>query len=124
MKHYPRTHSFFIGISCFVVTLLAFSCSENTFDDGLDKGVIEYSISYPSIPKDNYMLDLMPKKMETSFYKGNFRSDITAGMGLFKTSIISEKGNDKLIHSVKMLNKKYVSALDLKEIRALNPNFN
>lgn len=124
MKHYPRPHSFFIGITCFCIALLSFSCSDSTFDDGLDKGVIEYSISYPSIPEDNYMLDLMPKKMETSFYKGNFRSDIVAGMGLFKTSIISEKGNEKLIHSVKMLNKKYVSSLNLEEIRDLNPNFN
>lgn len=69
------------------------------------------------------MLDLMPKKMETSFYKGSFRSDIVAGMGLFKTSIISKKGSDKLLHSVKMLNKKYASSLSLEQIRELNPDF-
>ncbi|MEQ8624030.1 MAG: DUF4412 domain-containing protein [Vicingaceae bacterium] len=123
MKPYPHRHNFFIGITCFYLTLFTFSCSESTFDNRLNKGVIEYSISYPSIAEDNYMLDLMPKKMETSFYKGNFRSDIVAGMGLFKTSIISEKESNKLVHSVKMLNKKYSSSLSLEEIRDLNPNF-
>ena len=81
-------------------------------------------ISYiPKVPEDSYLQDLMPKSMETIFTEGSFRSDIVAGMGLFKTSIISEKDNAKLVHSVKMLNKKLASSLDLEEIREFNPNF-
>jgi hypothetical protein len=44
-------------------------------------------------------------------------------MGLFKTSIICEKGKSNLVHSVKMLNKKYASELTSKQIEDLNPDF-
>ena len=123
MKLYPHPQAFFNGIISLCIALLVFSCNDSLFDTGTDKGVIEYTISYPSIPEDNYMLDLMPKKMITTFHEGSFRSDIVAGMGLFQTSIISEKGSDKLVHSVKMLNKKYASTLDIEDINELTPKF-
>lgn len=112
-----------VKAACCCLLLLLFSCSEDAPYSGIDRGVIEYTISYPDIPKNNYMLDLMPKKMETSFYKGNFRSDIVAGMGLFKTSIICEEGRNELVHSVKMLNKKYASTLNFEQILDFNPSF-
>ena len=62
---------------------LGIGCS-NLTTSKVDKGTIEYTISYPNIPEDSYLLDLMPKKMETHFLDGSFRSDIVAGMGLFK----------------------------------------
>lgn len=61
--------------------------------------------------------------METTFRNDSYRSDIIAGMGLFKTSIICESGQDKLTHSVKMLNKKYASMLNQKELAKFNPDF-
>ena len=108
-----------------IVTSLIFlyNCSELAFKKGIDKGIIEYSISYPKIEAGSYLLDLMPKKMETTFSKGNFRSDIVAGMGLFKTSIIFEKDKSVLIHSIKMLNKKYASTLNVEELKSFNPDF-
>jgi len=105
--------------------VLSFGCFDSVEKSkkGIAKGVIEYKIDYPQIPEGNYLLDLMPNKMETTFIDGNFRSDIVAGMGLFKTSIISEKENEKLVHSVKMLNKKYASKMGHEEIKRFNPNF-
>ena len=116
----------YFAYSFFTISLFlwATSCNDKTAKSGLEKGVIEYKISYPGIDPDNYMLDLMPKKMETSFYQGSFRSDIVAGMGLFKTSIICEKNNDQLIHSVKMLNKKYASTMNEEQIKDFSPDFN
>jgi GLPGLI family protein len=68
------------------------------------------------------MLDLMPKKMEMTFKDNNFRTDIIAGMGLFKTSIISENDKHQLTHTVKMLNKKYASILKSHDIEMMNPD--
>jgi len=103
--------------------LFGIGCSDLPFSDKVDQGSIEYEITYPDIPDDSYLLDLMPKKMETKFIDGSFRSDIVAGMGLFKTSIICEKGKQDLTHSVKMLNKKYASTLNSEEIKEFNPEF-
>ena len=87
------------------------SCSEGIFESGLSEGVIEYKIEYPHIGEDHVMMDLLPQKMEMTFKDGEYRNEISAGMGLFKTSIIKEKENAKLIHSIKLLNKKLASEL-------------
>lgn len=85
--------------------------------------MIEYDISYPNVPEDNAMLDLMPNKMRTTFVDNNYRSDIIAGMGIFKTSIIYKEGNDKLLHSIKMLRTKYASELTENDFLKFNPEF-
>ena len=105
--------------------LFSLSCADEApkEDEKISMGLIEYSIEYPQIPADSYLLDLMPKSMETTFSDGHFRSDIVAAMGLFKTSVICQKGQTNLIHSVKMLDKKKASTLNYDEIREFNPNF-
>lgn len=105
-----------------IVIVLAISSCENPFTKNIKEGVIHYTISYPSISEDNVMLDLMPKKMETAFKDDSYRTDIIAGMGLFKTSIINEKGKNNLTHTVKMLNKKYASILSPTDITGMNPD--
>ena len=113
----------------YLTLLLAFallysSCDNITFQSGIDEGKIEYDISYPNIPEDYIMLDLMPKNMLTTFVKNNYRSDIVAGMGIFKTSIICTEGNKKLIHSIKMLKTKYASELTDEDFKKFSPEFN
>jgi hypothetical protein len=98
-------------------------CDNILFNSGVDQGIIKYKIDYPDIPKDDYMLDLMPKEMETIFADGEYRSDIIAGMGLFKTSVICNTDQEELIHSVKLLNKKYASNLSKADIKKLNPHY-
>src|SRR5690554_982516 len=104
--------------------ILAFSsCETKMFKQTVDEGAIVYTISYPDIRKDNYLLGMMPSQMTTSFANGSFRTDIEASMGLFKTPIISNKKNNKLIHSMKLLNKKYASNLDSDDISKISPQF-
>jgi GLPGLI family protein len=115
--------SYFSLIVIFTLLILS-SCSNISFSNGVDEGVIEYDITYPTIAEDNFMLDLMPKNMRTTFVKNNYRSDIIAGMGIFKTSIISTNGSDKLVHSIKMLKTKYASELTDEDFKTFNPAFN
>lgn len=109
----------------FLIFLLSLAaCSEGIFESGIDEGVIEYKIEYPSISGDDVMMDLLPKKMETTFKDGEFRNEIIAGMGLFKTSIIRQGKSDKLIHTIKVLNKKQASEVGSDDIAKLNHEFN
>lgn len=115
----PISFTWFIAL-CVWLSIL--SCENNPFSKSIKEGVISYDITYPEISEDNVMLDLMPKKMETAFKDNSFRSDIIAGMGLFKTSIIWEMENETLTQSVKMLSKKYASELKIEDIEMLNPS--
>lgn len=104
-------------------TLSFVSCEDFSFRNGINQGKIEYDITYPNIPEDSYLLDLMPKKMETTFKNNNFRNDIVAGMGMFKTSVICGAGQNTITHSIKILAKKYASTLTPDQVSALNPDF-
>lgn len=120
-----KSNQYYLRFLLIFISLLSLSSCENIlFNQGVKEGVIHYRIEYPSISEDNYMLDLMPKVMTTTFSKGEFRSDISAGMGLFRTSIICNKSQEKLVHSVKLLNKKYASSLSQADIVKINPHFN
>lgn len=115
--------------SSYLLTMLAIAlffsaCDNIAFQNGIDEGKIEYDITYPNIPEDNVMLDLMPKNMRTTFVDNNYRSDIIAGMGIFKTSIIASAGEDKLVHSIKMLKTKYASELTSDDFKKFSPKFN
>jgi hypothetical protein len=112
-----------ISISAVFCLLLLQACDKGIFESGIEEGMIEYTISYPNIPSDSYMQDFLPKKAETYFSKEEYRTDIIAAMGLFKTSIISNKDKEGLIHSIKVLNKKLASELSKKDILLFNPEF-
>lgn len=104
------------------LTLFLQSCEDSPFSQRVSDGVIVYKIEYPLIDEDNAMLDLMPKNMEMTISGNDYRTDIIAGMGLFKTSIISKGSQKNITHSVKMLNKKFVSELDHHDIKMINPS--
>lgn len=110
-------------MSLMVLLISLQSCDSSIFKKGIKEGTIEYTISYPQIPKDDYLLDIMPNQMEMTFKDGVFRSDIIAGMGLFKTSVISNKEDEMLTHSVKLLNKKFASTLGSEDIIAVSPYY-
>lgn len=121
----PFTPSHFKRISFFVVILFfVVSCDKGIFESGLKEGIIEYRIEYPKLDKDHIMMDLLPKKMEMTFKNGEYRNEISAGMGLFKTAIIKENENQKLIHTIKVLNKKMASELNYDDFVKLNSEFN
>lgn len=112
---------YFQVIALALVVFTIHSC-ENPFSKNIREGIVYYSISYPSIPEDNVMLDLMPKKMEMAFKDNNYKSDIIAGMGLFKTSIICDPKEEKLTHTFKMLNNKFACTLDPSDIQKISPD--
>lgn len=103
--------------------LLLFSCDQGIFKSGLEEGVIEYEVSYPDLEDDHLMMDLLPKKMKSYFANGGYKNEITAGMGLFRSSIIYDGNENQLFHTYKLLNTKMVSELNPEDIHELNQGF-
>jgi GLPGLI family protein len=117
----------FIERSTYAIVLcliLLSSCKEGIFKSGLKEGEIEYEVSYPALPKDHLMMDLLPKKMECKFSQGQYRNEISAGMGLFRSAIVYQGEEDHLYHTVKLLNKKIYAELNKNDILTLNEGFN
>ena len=58
------------------------------------------------------MRDFMPKKMILKFKDDKYITQLSAGMGMFKTNFIFDLPNRELTQMVKLINKKYVLKLD------------
>jgi GLPGLI family protein len=104
---------------------LIFSCGSKY--DGQSEGEIHYKVTYPKMDKDNFMRDFMPKKMTLKFKDDKYITNLSAGMGMFKTNFLCDLEKKEFIQMVKLINKKYVLKLENEEIAAsINklPKFN
>jgi GLPGLI family protein len=82
---------------------------------GIGEGVIEYDCEV--VDKNNPMADLAPDKMTVKFKDHRSALELTAGMGLFSTTFISDNNSKTLTQLVKLLNKKFVHVSDSVEVK-------
>jgi hypothetical protein len=99
-------HQAAIPAFLFLLAVLGqWSCSSPTNPKYISEGVIEYKAT--PLDPDNSMASLAPSKMLVKF-KDNFCvAEMTAGMGLFATSFISDPVHKNFIHMVKLINQKF-----------------
>jgi hypothetical protein len=105
------------GLSGILLLLIAGSCGT---DD--TKVVSEGSIEYTATVVDqaNPMAALAPSKMTIRFKNNKSCAEMSAGMGLFSTSFISDPETKTLTQLVKLLNKKFSLVQHEDEIKKEN----
>jgi GLPGLI family protein len=101
-----------------VISLLG--CDSGLFRHGISEGTIEFEVSYPEMDPDNVMADFMPKTMTMYFKNDVYATELSAGLGMFKTSFISNSKTYTLDHLVKLINKKYVTSFDKESAYQVN----
>jgi hypothetical protein len=106
------------------VSLIVNSCSTDIlWDRRLSEGVIEFAVSYPEMDPNDVMLDFLPNTMTMKFKDNKFTTELSAGMGMFKTKFISDCINKKLIQAVKLINKQYYTEYDEEGVKRLNKDY-
>ncbi len=103
---------------------LLHGCKGGLFDHRISEGVIEYEVTYPNISPDDMLAGLMPTSMTMKFKNNQFNAELSAGMGMFRTNFISNSNDYFLINSVKLINKKYSTRLDMNAVNKLNEKYN
>ena len=88
-----------------ITGLLIWSGCGNSDDKFLDEGIIEYDAAV--VDQSNPMANMAPSKMTITFKKNKSSAEMSAGMGLFSTSFISDPEKKTLTQLVKLLNKKF-----------------
>lgn len=109
----------------FYSILLIYSCEDKS--NVKSQGEIHYKVSYPKMDSDNFMKDFMPKKMIMKFKEDKYITNLSAGMGMFKTNFICDLEHKEFTQMVKLINKKYMLKLGIEEIMvsmAKSPKFN
>ena len=100
-----------LHISLVILSLYLIGCSGDSNENS--EGIISYKVTYPKMDKTKFMFEFMPKKMELIFKNDKYITNLSAGMGLFKTSFIVDKNKSEFTQLVKLADKKYI--LTLKE---------
>jgi hypothetical protein len=100
---------FFLLFSSF----LLFSCNTNS-DKSISEGIIEYDAV--CIDPANPMANMAPSKMTVKFKNNKSLVQMSAGMGLFSTTFISDPQTNTLSQLVKLMNKKFATVMDKKDI--------
>ena len=108
------------GISGILLLLIAGSCGSDG-DKVVSEGSIEYTASV--VDQANPMASLAPSKMTIKFKNNKSCAEMSAGMGLFSTSFISDPETKTLTQLVKLLNKKFSLVQNEAEIKAENDQY-
>ena len=86
-----------------LLLLIAGSCGQDN-GKAADEGSIEFTASV--VDQNNPMAGLAPSKMTIKFKNNKSSAEMSAGMGLFSTTFISDPEKKTLTQLVKLLNKK------------------
>ena len=106
---------YFIALAFGIILLN--SCSNDT-SKGLSEGVIEYEAA--AVDPSNSLASFAPNKMTVKFKNDVAKVELSAVMGLFSTTFISNPHDKTLTQLTKLLNKKYAHISDVSEIEKDN----
>jgi GLPGLI family protein len=96
------------------------SCS-NTNEKFISEGAIEFDAAV--VDPEHPMASLAPSKMTIKFKDNKSCAEMSAGMGLFSTSFISDPEKKTLTQLVKLLNKKFSLIQNELEVKKENESY-
>lgn len=108
------------GFALFILLLTSLIACKNLTTKEIDKGTIEYEISYPNPSEVTMSMDLMPKTVTYKFNQHKTCSEISAGMGALKTIVLTDFEKQNIIQTLNLLGKKYKVEFDKADIDSMN----
>jgi GLPGLI family protein len=102
-----------LQVLLYSLVLTTYSCHyiKETFID-ISEGTIEYKLEYLNRDASFLIGNVYPDKLIYKFKDNNTCSQLSAGGGLFTTSVLTNYEKKTVDHLVKMINKKYVLHMD------------
>jgi hypothetical protein len=116
-----KRRKYIIPVLAVIIVVLCITCCNSCKNDNgnvVSEGIIEYSASV--VDQANPMAALAPSKMTIKFKNNKSCAEMSAGMGLFSTSFISDPETKTLTQLVKLLNKKFSLVQHEEEIKKEN----
>lgn len=101
-----------IIITLFIIPCFISSCDVDLFDTRMSEGEVVYDVSYPYTESTGFMANMLPEEMVLKFKNNNMYSDLSAGMGMFRLTFITDNEKKTMAQLLKVMNKKLVSNLD------------
>jgi GLPGLI family protein len=103
--------------------LLLAGCGTDLLHPRLAEGTIEYSLSFPDYDPDGLMAGMLPEKTVLSFTEEKQVAEVSAGMGIFKTTMQVDNTDHSMDYHMSMMGKRLVSHLKNGDIALFNGDY-
>ena len=106
------------------IALCAVVCSscETTFlDSKVRQGTIEYALSFPDYDPNGLMAGMLPQQTKVTFNEDRQLVELSAGMGVFRTAMISDNSARSMDYHLSVLSKKIVARINTRDLQIFNP---
>jgi GLPGLI family protein len=109
-----------LRIASLLIFFFCFSACKNLTTKKINKGTIEYEITYPNPSEVIMSIDLMPKAGSFRFIENKASIGFEAAMGVHKTIILTDYEKKTIVQTLDYFGKKYKVDLNKTEIDSLN----
>lgn len=113
-NHFPSVTVLSLGI------IFSTGCGHSFLGGEISEGVIEYAMSFPDMDPSGLMADMLPEKTILSFNKEHQSLDLSAGMGVFKTSMVVNTPEKVLDYHMSVMGKNLMAVLHPRDLINLN----
>lgn len=114
------THSNTTLFALATVLILGGGCNNSLLSGSGSEGVIEYAMSFPEMDPNGLMADMLPEKTVLSFNKNHQSLDLSAGMGVFKTSMVVNTTDQLVDYHMSIMGKSLMAELRRRDLLNLN----
>jgi GLPGLI family protein len=118
-----RNHIIILGsiaLGSGAVLFLGNGCGNVLLQQKLTEGVIEYALTFPEYDPMSLMADMLPERTTLSFNETQQAAELSAGMGVFRTSMVVNNESKSMDYHLSVLSKKLVSHLLEKDVALMN----
>lgn len=116
MHDRPTNYLMIIALS----TPFLSGCSSDLLDSRVAEGVIEYALSFPDYDPNGIMAGMLPERTTVSFADDKQVAELSAGMGIFRTTMVVDGVKKGLDYHLSMMSKKMVAHLQPRDVGLFN----
>jgi len=113
-----RRRNWTLVCSFIIVVFIVDGCKSIFYKD-VNEGVIEFDITYPNNEAGELLAAFLPDEMTLKFKDDKTVGTFSAGMGVFKATMISDPATKTVHQLFKVLKEKYVHEFDSSQINTL-----
>lgn len=115
-----RKQSSTILILATLTAPLLSGCTSSLLESKVAEGVIEYALSFPDYDPNGIMAGMLPERTTLTFADDKQVAELSAGMGIFRTTMVMDGVQKALDYHLSMMSKKMVAHLQPRDLGLFN----
>lgn len=103
-----------------VLAPLFSGCGTALLDNKVAEGVIEYALTFPEYDPNGIMAGMLPERTTLTFADDKQVAELSAGMGIFRTTMVTDGIAKTMDHHLSLMSKKMVAHMIPRDLGLFN----